>query len=173
MRYALIDNDGELHVKDAAWPDIARELGEHGTAAVRLAQATPLRGFRGHVSDCGLAMPDIYPRNVIGSLVLFSLEGGIQPYAGPVVITGFATLPVPDVTGLDQDMLDLVRMAHSDVRRALAGNPEPDPAHADEWKPGEWRQWAGEQPELAELVRTGQAPGIRIIRGTDLLGGGL
>ncbi len=172
MKYALIDNDGDLHIKDGDWADIERELGTHGWDSVRLTQLSPSEGFRGHVSDCGLVLPDIYPRNPVGALVMFALGANIQPYAGPVVITGFA-MPRgddPDVTGLGDDLLDLVRMAHADVRRALEGNSEAERPH--EWTPAEWQEWAAAQPELAEMVRTAESPGIRIISGRDFLGGG-
>ncbi|MFD0852378.1 hypothetical protein ACFQ07_09095, partial [Actinomadura adrarensis] len=80
--YALITVDGALEFrKGNDWRD---QLGPEGRARVRTDE--PLAGF---VNDCGLLFPEKYPRNVVGSLVLVALGAPIQPYAGPVVITGW------------------------------------------------------------------------------------
>lgn len=169
MKYALIGQDGALQISEGTWAAAAAQLGPEGWSSVRLDQATPALGWRGAVNDIGLLQPEKYPRNVIGSLMLIALGGNVQPYAGPVLITGFVTPPYasPDVTGLDDTQAELLGVLHSDVRRALdqAATPE----RPDIWKGDHWSAWAAEQRRLAEHVRTCPMPRITVI--TDLPGG--
>jgi len=174
MRYVVIADDGELHVKDGYWTDIEVLFRPEGWAGVRLHQATPMQGFRGVVNDVGLLMPEKFPRNIVGSLVLIALQAGQQPYAGPVVITGFQEPPNddPDYTGLDDEQADLVTVLHADVKHALAGE---QPTRPEDWEDfGGWLVWATFVRQSAEELRAMPTPGITIVSGgnlRDFLGG--
>jgi hypothetical protein len=161
MKYALIDNDGELHIKDGEY---RAEVGPEGPAAVNIPPMTwaPVPWFRGWVNDCGLVpgFEETYPRNLIGGLVLISMGAGAQPYAGPVVITGWDLRghgDGPETRDLGDDQIAMIREIHADARRAMAGE-------------------AGESLDsaraVAEWMRSAPAPGINIISGADFLGGG-
>ncbi|MEU1596152.1 hypothetical protein ABZ468_25665 [Streptomyces sp. NPDC005708] len=146
MRYAVIATDGELthHDGDLDWDTL---VGPEGSVRVRL----PRLAVAGWVNDVGLRFPDRYPRNITGSCVLAALGAAIQPYAGPVVITGWnpyntalglletCSLPEP-VTVLDT--------VHGDVLKALAGQTPRDMSPS----------WAEQIREIAEHVRTAPAP---------------
>lgn len=121
MRYALIDNDGELHIKNADWSTIRTEVGPEGPAQVRIAPILTPAQFRGWVNDCGHLFPDRYPRNIVGSLVLMMLGAAEQPYAGPVVLTGWDPPPGIEMCDLTDHQIQGLRGVYQDVRAALAG----------------------------------------------------
>jgi hypothetical protein len=80
----------------------------------------------GWASDVGLLMPERFNRNPVASCVLKSLGAAKQPYAGPIVITGF----LYDEWG---ELLDLTEIQRSEienldqaVRAVLANQPIPD-----------------------------------------------
>ncbi|MCW2918544.1 MAG: hypothetical protein JWN52_6612 [Actinomycetia bacterium] len=154
--YALIDTDGALHMLSG---DFTAEFGADGTARVNLsASQLPIAGW---VGDCSLVMPDV-PRNSVGAAVLCCLGAGIQPYAGPVVITGFVTYPYePDACDLDAYTADYLPRLHRDVRVALGLDSGELPVNLLE-------EWAVQVREIAETARAGSVPPIRISRG-DLL----
>lgn len=147
MRYALIDNDGELHVKDGGWLDIRAEVGPEGPVSVRIAPILTPAMFRGWVNDVGLFFPDRYPRNIVGSLVLMMLGAAEQPYAGPVVITGWDPPPGAEMVDLTDDQVQGIRGVHQDVRAALAGDTE---------------ETFDAIREVADWVRTTPAPTLTI-----------
>lgn len=152
MRYALITADGRLHIKDADWPAIRAEVGPEGPAGVVIPPIAPIPNpwFRGWVNDCGHARPEVYSRNAIGSLVLIGLGAAVQPYTGPVVITGWDPNPYaegPETRGLDDVQAALIGWIHQDAIGALDGKPgaEFESARA-----------------VAEWVRTCPAPTLTI-----------
>ncbi|MEV8635191.1 hypothetical protein AB0395_26390 [Streptosporangium sp. NPDC051023] len=152
MRYALITTDGELHVKDANWPGIRAEVGPEGPAGVALPPVMPIAApwFRGWVNDVGHTRPEVYPRNVIGSLVLIGLGAATWPYAGPVVITGWDPNPYtdgPETRGLDDVQAEVIDAIHQDAADALAG------------KAGEVFEIAR---TVAEWVRTCPTPALTV-----------
>ncbi|MEI5520737.1 hypothetical protein WB388_08990 [Streptomyces brasiliscabiei] len=150
MRYAVIAADGELTHHDGLL-DWHKVIGPEGKARVHLHGLA----VAGWVNDCGLYDPKAYPRNITGSCVLAALGASIQPYAGPVVFTGWN----PDNTrrGLIEieplpkpvEHLDTV---HGDVLKALAGQT---PRAMSE-------SWAEQIREIAEHARTAPTPGITI-----------
>lgn len=154
MRYLLIDNDGDLHVKDAAWSEIRAEVGPEGPSGVTIPPhyGWPDTWLRGWVNDVGLLKPETYPRNVVGSLVLTGCGAALHPYPGPVVITGFDQR-TRDVCDLDDELIRTVTEIHADARAAVAGEPGPLYDNAR---------------EIAEHVRTCPTPGIRILSADDL-----
>lgn len=122
MRYALIGNDGELHVKDGSYQEARAEVGPEGWAQVRLARTHGYAAWSGWVNDVGHQLPDRCPRNIIGGLVLTGMGAATKPYAGPVVLTGWNPHGMPnEVCGLDDLQADVIREIHDDARRALAG----------------------------------------------------
>lgn len=149
MRYAVIAADGELthHEGELDWNAV---VGIEGRARVHLPRRLAVAGW---VNDVGLRFPDRYPRNVVGSCVLASLGATIQPYAGPVVFTGWnpdnTLLGLVEVEPLPRPVsaLDTV---HGAVLKALAGGTPRDLSPS----------WAESMREIAEHVRT--APTSRI-----------
>ncbi|MEV4033456.1 hypothetical protein [Streptomyces umbrinus] len=151
MRYAVIATDGELthHDGEIDWDAV---IGPEGQSRVRLHPGLAVTGW---VNDVGLLHPETYPRNIAGSCVLAAFGASVQPYAGPVVITGWNAdntarglleiCPLPDPV----DTLDTV---HTDVLRALAGDAP------SQLSPS----WAEQMREVADHVRTAETPGITI-----------
>lgn len=150
MRYAVTAIDGELtHADDELdWDTV---IGVEGKARVHL----PGLAVAGWVNDVGLLFPKRYQRNVVGSCLLAALGANAQPYAGPVVFTGWnaentalglleiESLPWP-VTTLD--------MFHGAVLKALDGQTPR----------GFSPSWAESMREIAEHVRTAPTPGLTV-----------
>ncbi|MEV5450011.1 hypothetical protein [Streptomyces sp. NPDC052535] len=143
MRYAVIAADGEL-THHEGHPDWDTVIGPEGKARVYL----PGAAVAGWVNDIGLLDPKHYPRNVVGSCVLATLGARVQPYAGPVVFTGWH--PFTEIGPLpDPGFLDIV---HGDVLKALAGQTPRAMSPS----------WAQHMREIAEHARTGPVPGITV-----------
>ncbi|MDX2749585.1 hypothetical protein PV413_03540 [Streptomyces scabiei] len=150
LRHAVISADGDLTHHDGPlnWPAV---IGPEGRARVHL----PDLAVTGWVSDCGLLYPKRYPRNTVGSCVLAALGARVQPYAGPVVFTGWNPANTPlglqEIESMPQPVehLDTV---HGDVVKALAGQT-PRAMSAS---------WAEQIREIAEHARTAPTPGITI-----------
>ncbi|MEV4093838.1 hypothetical protein [Streptosporangium saharense] len=121
MRYALITTDGDLHIKDAAWPTIRAEVGPEGPARVHISPIVTPELFCGWVNDCGLSLPDRYPRNLVGSLMLMALGAAEQPYAGPVVLTGWDPPPGIEMCDLVDHQVQGLLGIYRDIHAALAG----------------------------------------------------
>ncbi|MEV7871454.1 hypothetical protein AB0P17_36385 [Streptomyces sp. NPDC088124] len=150
MRYAVISPEGTLSIHHDTEPvDVETLVGPEGRARVRL---LPSFGTAGWVNDCGLALPERYPRNVVGSCVLYAFGAALQPYAGPVVLTGWSPNGAgSEVCSLDMPDVMLVSI-HADVRRALANQRLKDftPSFGTQIR------------EFAEHVRTAPTLGITI-----------
>lgn len=146
MRYALIDNDGELHVKDGSYEQARAEVGPEGWDRVRLPQTEGYSEWTGWVNDDGHRLK--LPRNIVGGLVLTGLGAALMPYAGPVVLTGWDLHgQSTEVHGLDDLQVRAITALHCDACRAMAGTSEP---------------WAADARRLAEGMRTAPAPGLTI-----------
>ncbi|MFF9097623.1 hypothetical protein ACF1AX_31435 [Streptomyces sp. NPDC014802] len=151
MRYAIIAADGDLthHDGDLDWDTV---IGPEGKDRVRLHPSLAVTAF---VNDVGLYYPDRYPRNVVGSCVLAAFGAPVQPYAGPVVFTGWDPANTPlglsEICSLPQpvETLDTV---HGDVLKALA---EQTPRHLSP-------SWAESMREIADHARTAPTPGITL-----------
>lgn len=150
MRYAIISTEGDLSHHDGRlnWDAV---IGPEGKARVNL----PGLAAAGWVNDVGLFYPKRYPRNVVGSCVLAAFGANVQPYAGPIVLTGWN--PVNTARGLLEieslpkpvETLDTV---HGDVLKALAGQTP------REMSPS----WAEQIREIADHARTAPTPGVTI-----------
>jgi hypothetical protein len=165
VKYLVIDTDGHLYQRTAPRYDVAlRDVGPEGWARVRLHTAAEVAGpehvhLAGFVNDCGLLFPEKYPRNVVGSCLLASVGASPQPYAGPVLLTGWQEDPYgdePEVRSLTPDQARHARRMHTDLRRVLgldAGTPSGDAAP----------RWCRAMRQLAEEVRSGPTPEIRFV----------
>ncbi|MEU3899800.1 hypothetical protein [Streptomyces sp. NPDC045251] len=143
MRYALIAPDGELTHHDG-YPDWDTVVGPEGKVRVRV----PGAAVAGWVNDVGLLDPQRYPRNVVGSCVLATLGAIVQPYAGPIVFTGWH--PHTEIGPLPEpEFLDTV---HGDVVKALAGQTPRDLSPS----------WAEAMREIADHARTASTPGLTV-----------
>ncbi|MFG3439881.1 hypothetical protein ACGF0J_21760 [Nonomuraea sp. NPDC047897] len=150
MRYALIDNDDELHIKDGDW---RAELGPEGPAQVRLPSFGAIPVWSGWVNDDGHRLG--LPRNLVGGLVLTGLGASVWPYAGPIAITGWDLHGLPtEVCDLDDDQITTIRDCHTDARAAMAGAPGLRFRRAR---------------EVAEKMRTAPTPSLTIMSGAELL----
>lgn len=150
MRYATITPEGELAHHDDE-PDWRALLGPEGKARVGL------RGLAvtGWVNDVGLLRPDRYPRNIVGSCVLAALGARIQPYAGPVVFTGWNPANTPlgllEIEPLPQP-IEYLDVVHGAVLKVLAEQTPRD------FSPS----WAEQIREIAEHARTAPTPTLTI-----------
>lgn len=165
MKYVLIDNDGELHVKNGSYDEIRELFQPEGSSGVRL-PSDSTGGFRGLVNDVSMLDPERFPRNIVGSLTLISLYASHQPYAGPIVITGFVT-PVysdPEHVSLDDDQVRLIRSIHADIRAALAGEGPPNPS---EYTKATWEAYRATVVLMAEQLRDMPTRGVQILTGND------
>lgn len=152
--YALITPEGELSFGDGEWRD---QIGREGPSRVPLMPDVSMSGW---VNDCGLVLPDRYPRNVIGGLTLIILGARPQPYAGPAVITGWhCSGPFGayehEIAG---HYADYVKALVDDLARVLDGQP-PESEFARDAGAG----WPGAVRDAAEMIRTADAPPVQII----------
>lgn len=148
--HALITPEGELSFADGEWrPKVGRE----GPSRVRLMPEVAMSGW---VNDCGLAMPERYPRNTIGALVLICLGANVQPFAGTVVITGWhacGNCP-PRELPLGDGERDYLPHLVDDLTRALDGRPVSAEMQSTSW-PESIRA-------IAEMVRTAPVPAVHV-----------
>ncbi|MHC3474632.1 hypothetical protein ACYF6T_38885 [Streptomyces sp. 7R007] len=150
MRYAVITPAGELahHDSQLHWDTV---IGPEGKARIHLPRLT----VAGWANDVSLLYPKRYPRNVVGSCVLAALGANVQPYAGPIVFTGWnpdnTARGLLEIEPLPQpvETLDTV---HGDVLKALAGQT---PRALSE-------SWAEQMREIADHVRTAPTPGVTV-----------
>jgi hypothetical protein len=120
VRYALIDNEGELSVGDGTYEQVRAEVGPEGWDYVRLPETDGYPMWSGWVNGDGHRLG--LPRNILGGLVLTGMGATVMPYAGPVVLTGWNPHGVPnEACGLDGLQTAVIRDIHNDARRALAG----------------------------------------------------
>lgn len=119
MTYLVIDTEGVLQERDAEPTSAAirAEVGEPGWGMVRM--PVPDGTLRGWVNDSGHLAGLL--RNVVGSLLLMCCGASQQPYAGPVVITGWDQYA--EVVPLTPDRVEKLRALHSDIRRVLGLDP--------------------------------------------------
>ncbi|MFF4548647.1 hypothetical protein ACFY1J_31180 [Streptomyces sp. NPDC001406] len=148
MKWALITPDGELTHHDGE-PDWNAVIGPEGRARVRL----PDLAVAGWVNDVGHVLTEKYPRNITGSCVLIALGALRQPYAGPVVFTGWeprhTALGLPEIVSLPQP--GFLTAFHREVTAALEGRHTAHPP-----------RWAAAIREIADFVHTAPTPGITI-----------
>lgn len=145
--YALITPDGELSLKDG---DHRPDIGPEGSNQVRL---HPDYGATGWVNDVGLLYPEWFPRNVVGSIALICMGAHPQPYAGPIVITGWH--PRLEVCGLSE----IVRRYLPDLVRDIALALDGDLEATRGLDPG----WCAAVADAAAHVRTATVAPPRLI----------
>lgn len=157
MTHALI-KDGEITFARGEWRP---KVGPEGPSRVRL---TPEAEMSGWVNDCGLVLPDRYARNEVGGLVLACLGGPVQPYAGPVVITGWHQCAggVASEVDLGDREVSYLTLLVQDIGRALDGQPVS--------KELDGTDWAESIRTIAKVIRTGEVPPI-VIRTSGALRG--
>jgi len=156
MRYAVITPSGELAhhgdrfgTEDVDWDAV---IGVEGKARVSLRSDLAATGW---VNDVGLLDPSRYPRNIVGSCLLAAFGAAVQPYAGPVVVTGWnpewTKVGLSEICNLPEPVtfLDTV---HGDILKALAGQTPRDLSPS----------WAESMREIADHVRTAPTPGLTI-----------
>jgi hypothetical protein len=150
MRYAIIADDGTLTHADGNldWDAV---IGPEGKARISL----PGLAVAGWANDVGLRYPEKYPRNIVGSCVLAALGANVQPYAGPIVFTGWnpgnTPLGLLEIEPLPQPV-ETLDMVHGGILKALAGHTPRS------FSPS----WAEQMREIAEHARTAPTPGLTI-----------
>lgn len=153
MRHIVIAEDGALTVETS---NPLAPYKEHGWNFVYTREHPCLRGF---VSDRGFELAINYGRNPVGSVLLMCLGAGVQPYAGPVTITGWHA--VKEVTALGDGGLDYVTHLHDNVIAALTDQPlvwpdlHSDAEHAD--------AWVGAVREIAAFAADSVFPKMRLV----------
>lgn len=164
IRYLLIDTDGvgSFGVQPdpgytTSWLDGL--VGPEGWDRMPL-----WRRMTGFVNDCGHKLPDTYPRNMVGSVLLATFGAPLLPYAGPVVITGWdeqatarGDLEICTLTDLQVEDLTL---GLTDVRRAMG---------MDNGPVSRGPNWATIVRAYAEQVRTAPTPTMRVLSGEDAI----
>lgn len=164
MRYMVCGNDGRLVEKIAEGDDlhriISREVGEPGFERAM----APAYGIGAFVNDCGHYLPEQCPRNEIGSCLLVNLGARPQPFAGPIVFTGWAaTDPLSDQTeicSLSGPSVVMLRRIHADLRALLDG--------VGQLSPGVRADWRSAMHDLAHYVRMAPTPTITILTGDEI-----
>lgn len=156
MSYIVIATDGTIRREDGTPTlDAIDAIVQHGGwARVQLSVQYAMTGW---VSDCGLITGA--SRNPVGSCVLAAFGAARQPYAGPVVITGYdhgSDWGGPGPLGLEMaGALDRVATA---TRSVLDDRPDAPP-------PPSWTtpEWIAAIRAHAEEIRADEAPEIRIL----------
>ncbi|WP_327377949.1 hypothetical protein OG393_30730 [Streptomyces sp. NBC_01216] len=134
-------------------PDWESLLGPEGRAQVRLHPSLDTTAW---VNDCGLLLPETYARNVVGSCLLLAMGARPQPYAGPVVLTGWdhaAEGLGPEVRSLAMPAMSLLSL-HRRVRAAVDGTARPNSLAE--------RDWARSMRDFADYVRGAPAPHLTL-----------
>ena len=91
MGYVLIGDDGLASSGSATLEQIKAQL-THGMGDVEPIQRVMLdvdHHLAAMFNDSALIQPDTYRRNPVASVVVASLGGHQQPYAGPVAVVGW------------------------------------------------------------------------------------
>ena len=151
--YVVISTDGTM-VGYPEPPTLARidaAVGPEGWARVRLDH-----GLAGFVNDSGFLLPDTYPRNPVGACLLAAFGAGLQPYAGPVVVTGWDATPRAgsEIRPFTETQQTAVSVAHGHVVRVLADRDVP--AGVTEEAAAGIRAYAG-------FVRSAPAPELQSV----------
>lgn len=157
MSYLVIAPDGTTsHETTAPTLDgIDAIVGPSGWARVHVDSVYSMTGW---VGDCSLV--DGSPRNPVGSCVLATLGASQQPYAGPIVVTGYDNDSVwggPE--SLHPWQVETLEGIVAAVQTALGYHHEtatPPPS-------GFTERWVDAIREYADLVRTSETPKIMIV----------
>jgi hypothetical protein len=151
IKHAVISAEGELthHEGEIDWATV---IGVEGKVRVPLRPGIMASGW---VNDVSLLYPARFPRNAVAACLLVSLGANVQPYAGPVVITGWDSRNTLrgriELCSLP-DPVDFLDMIHGAVLKALAGQT-----------PREFSaSWAESMREIAKHVRTAPAPTLTV-----------
>lgn len=126
------------------------DIGPEGSNQVRL---DPQFGASGWVNDVGLLFPERFPRNVVGSVALICMGATPQPYAGPVVVTGWH--PHLEVCGLSKEVRRSLSITVRDTALALDGDVEATR--------GLDAEWCAAVADAAHQIRTAPVAPIRLI----------
>lgn len=161
IRYMLIDTDGvgsfgaEPDRYTTSWIDGL--VGPEGWDRVPLSRNWRMSAF---VNDCGHRIG--LPRNIVGSALLCTFGAGQQPYAGPIVITGWDESATRrdqlEICTLQDPHVDELTKCLADVRRVLGLEAGPLSGRS----PG---GWADEVRRFAEDMRTVPAPQLTVVHG--------
>lgn len=125
-------------------------------------------GMCGWASDVGLVSPDVFARNPVASCVAVSLGAPAQPYAGPIVFTGYAYDQSGDPEAMGDKALDMIDAVYRQIRAAL-GMPAYTGAHLRDLGPVDpgdppWLNpdWVEGIRAFASEVREGPTPGMTV-----------
>lgn len=164
MKYAVIDTAGKLAIRDRDgwWLELINdEVGPEGHARV----PTGIHHISGWVNDCGLLAPERYPRNVVGSIALQLIGAGPQPYAGPVVLTGWDPGATAygdiEVRSLTRATAEMVTALVADIRSALGL----DTGRRAQLDRREWAAWCDRVRTLAGRIGAAPTPHLRVLGG--------
>lgn len=169
MKYLVCGEDGQLDQRSAPSYDVAlRDVGPEGWDRVRLHNAAALFGpeqdAAAFCNDCGLVMPETYSRNVVGTCLLASLGANVQPYAGPIVLTGWDAMSSgPEVRALTDEQIAVIRRIHGGIGVALGLAPDTSKPSAAR------RRWWAAMRDVAEVARSGPVQGITMLHDDDAL----
>jgi hypothetical protein len=164
FQYFVIQPDGAGAVHQSAsreeflFTDLETEVGAGGAARVSL---NPGWMMAGYVNDCG----HLYnlERNVVAGCLLGVLGAAQQPYAGPVVITGWDTratyLGHLEVQSLTPAFVQTLTRIVADIRIVL-GVDEGVLSYGDEL-------WAADVRMFAAHIRDAATPTMRVVSGDE------
>jgi hypothetical protein len=149
LRYLLVDTDGVASIGCQPITGIKALLGEHGTQRLYLELRLHMVAY---IPDQGLLMPQLYPRNVVGSVLLGSLGAPQQPYAGPVAVVGWDVhvgwvgRGDAEAMTLTEGQADGLLALTSDIRRVLGMETGAPSVQSPDW--------ARDVRLFADIVRT-------------------
>lgn len=153
MTYVVIETDGTVldRVELPASERISQEVG----GPWDMTRSTQLR-MAAFLHDTGV--PDGLPRNLLGSVLMACSFFHVQPYHGPIVLTGWDEYGEPtEVVDLNPEVVRLLHRLMTDIKVALGQEP-PEAASLDCTE-----EWQTSVRGLAETLRAAPDPGMTLL----------
>lgn len=163
MTYIVIGDDERatltVHPSLPTLPAVEAHLRDMGWNRVYPPPATRMVGW---VSDVGHCRPDLFSRNIAGSLVMAGLGCNPYPLAGPLVVTGYAFDEGGWPEPLDDGQIPATLALYLAVLDAL-GTPSPEDLAQYRQGPFYRTEFADTFRDLAEQFRAAPTPTLTFV----------